>query len=193
MLNAGFLREAEELAKKALSIEEHHKNVPNLAARLREAPEDEEKRLTEVTEKVRARAAFYRQLGASLTLPTPNAVAPKWKAPEATLGCQLQGDNLRFFGSYEKATNLLGLAGLLSGTSATTTTVTHRIEFNGRLRGHMFAGTVTRQRDGQPTGLLDGTPSKVLMYLSEDESTLYVLENYASPSASVYEIVCVQN
>jgi hypothetical protein len=186
LLNAGFFDYADAECKKALAIPDYHKNVAILLNRLKDAPEEEEKKLQATLEEAKAKIAFYRQLGTGVMLETPSVIAPKWTAPEGTLGAQLNNEALRLFGSYERPAS--PLAGLFSGGLAAPNT-THRIEYSGRMRGRMFVGTVMRTRDGAHTSLLDGVPTKTLMHLSADGSELSVMENYVSASPSFYVLL----
>jgi hypothetical protein len=183
LLNAGFFDDADAECKKALAIPDYHKNVATLLNRLKDVPEEEDKKLQETLEKAKAKVAFYRQVGTGVMLETPSVIASKWTASEGTLGAQLSNEALRLFGSYERPSSSLG--GLLGG-GPTAPNTTHRIEYSGRMRGRMFVGTVMRTRDGAHTSLLDGVPTKTLMYLSADGSVLSVMENYVSASPSFY-------
>ena len=186
LLNAGFFDDADTECKRALAIPDYHKNVAILLNRLKDVPEEEEKKLQETLENAKAKVAFYRRLGMSVMLETPSVIAPKWTAPEGTISAQLNNEALRLFGSYEQPASPLAraLGGVLSAPNTT-----HRIEYSGRMRGRMFVGTVMRTRDSAPTLMLDGVPTKTLMRLSADGSELSVMENHVSASPSFYVLL----
>jgi tetratricopeptide (TPR) repeat protein len=186
LLNAGFFEEANELCKKALALPRYDKNVPLLLNRLQAVDDDEEQKLKEALEKVKAKAAFYRELGKSAVVETPRAIASIWRAREGILTAELANDELKLTGNYEVPASRL--AGLLAGEFHSSPNEKYNIEFSGCLYGRMISGAVTRKREGGATTLLDGVPSKTLMYLSADETTLNVMENVSSPQPKFYEL-----
>ena len=76
LLNAGFFDEAKVECKKALAIQDYHKNVATLLNRLKEAPDEEETKLKEALEKVKGKADFLRDLGAKALLRLPKKSTP---------------------------------------------------------------------------------------------------------------------
>jgi hypothetical protein len=75
LLNGGFFEEANELCKKALAQPRYDKNVPILLNRLQAVDDDEDKKFKAALEKVGAKAAFYRELGRSAVVETPQTIA----------------------------------------------------------------------------------------------------------------------
>ena len=185
-LNDGFFEEADELCKKAFAQPEWDKNVPLLLNRLQTVDDEEDGKLKEALEKVKAKAAFYRELGRSAVAETPDRIAGTWEAPEGTITAELVDDELKLTGTYERS--LAGLAGLLAGGIFTPPNEKYKIEFSGYLRGRMFSGTVKRMREGGPTSLMGDFPSKTLMHLSADGMTFSVMENISSPQPTFYEL-----
>jgi tetratricopeptide (TPR) repeat protein len=189
LLNGGFFEEANELCKTALAVPEYHKSVPSLLSRLQAVDDEEDQKLNQALEKVKTKAAFYRELGRNAVAETPRTIATKWTAREGTLTATLANDELKFSGNYEVPTNLLyGVGGAFAPPNDK-----YRIEFSGYLRGRMFAGTVTRKREGGALAMLDGVPSKTLMYLSADGMTLNVMENASSTQLTLYELRVVDS
>ena len=187
LLNGGFFDEANELCKKALAMPKYDKNVPILLNRLQAIDDDEDQKLKEALEKVKAKAAFYRELGRSAVVETPRAIATKWTAREGVLTADLANDELKLAGNYEVPANrLYGIGGTFAPPNDK-----YRIEFSGYLRGRMFSGTVTRTRESGAFGMLDGVPSKTLMYLSADGMTFNVMENASSTQSTLYELQVV--
>jgi hypothetical protein len=95
-------------------------------------------------------------------------------------------DELKLTGNYEVPASRL--AGILAGGTFTPSNERYKIEYSGYLRGRMFSGTVARTREGGTATLLDGVPSKTLMYLSADGMILNVMENVSSPQPRLYEL-----
>jgi tetratricopeptide (TPR) repeat protein len=187
LLSGGFFEEADELCKKALALPEYHKNVPVLLSRLSSVDDDETKKLKDELDKVKAKAAFFSDLGKSAVAETPVIIAPTWIAPACELKGVLRNDELMLAGNYETLAG--GLLGILAG--GTHSSEKYKIEYSGYLRGRMFSGTVTRTREGVAVGLLNSFPSKTLMYLSADGTTFKVMENAFSPQPTFYELRAV--
>lgn len=188
-LNGGFFEEADELCKKALAMPRYDKNVPILLNRLQAVDDDEDKKVKEALDKVKAKAEFYRELGRSAVVETPRVIATAWAAREGILAAELVNDDLKLTGNYEVPANQIARA--LVGGLFTPPNDKYKIEFSGHLRGRMFSGTVARTREDGPATLLDGVPSKTLMHLSADGTTLSVMENVSSPQPTLYALTAV--
>jgi hypothetical protein len=189
LLNGGFFEEARELCENALARETYNKNVPILLNRLQSVDEDEEKKLNKALERVKTKAAFYRELGKSAVAETPRVIAKSWAAREGTLAAELSNDELKLIAHYNMPANQL--AGVLAGGIFSPTAYKYKIEFSGHLRGRMFSGSVVRAREGGAAGLFDGLPSKTFMYLSEDGVVLNVMEDISSQQPTFYEIPAI--
>lgn len=111
LLTAGFLKEAKALCDKALALGQYHQNVPELARRIIEVPDEENTKLDETLEKVTAKASFYRKLGAAALKPAPTVIGPQWKAPEGILHSAIDTNSLTLIGTFERPAN--PFAGLL--------------------------------------------------------------------------------
>jgi tetratricopeptide (TPR) repeat protein len=187
-LEAGFFPEAKEIAERAASIEGHHKNVPILQTQLNDAPETEEKTLTDTLEKTKEKAAFYRRTGEKIMKATPANIDLNWDSPEGPLEAKIEGVSVRLLGSQQRPT----LAGILtSQIGGVGHMVTHRIEYAGRIRGEVITCQVKRSRDGDPPpSLLSSAGEKVdvVMIFNDDHSELSVMENPASAHARFYTI-----
>jgi len=186
LLASGFSKEANELCKRALAATDFDKNVPTLLNRLQVVDDEEDQKLKEALEKVKAKAAFYRELGKNAVVETPTAIAKTWAAREGTLTAQLTDDQFKLIGNYEMpASGLTAVLGI-----ATPVSEKYLIEYSGYLCGRMFSGTVTRTREGVTAGLWD-FPSKTLMYFSPDGTILNVMENASSPQPTFCELRAV--
>ncbi len=188
LLSAGFAREAKELCDKALTINGYPSNVLDLAKRLREVREEETNKLTETLEKVKAKAAYFRQLGEALLVTAPIDIAAKWTSPDGPLEATLNGSSVRFFGAEKRPVN--ALAGVTTGMLVAQKTVVHKTEYVGRLRGNAISGTVkrTRQGDDAVSMLSADNTNKVAMCFSTDRAELFVMESPSSAAPRFYSI-----
>ena len=177
LLRAGFIDEAAELANKAVKLETYHANITDLLKRLKEAPEEEEKKEAEALEKTKSKAAFYRQLGGAALAQTPSEIGKKWETPEAELSASLDGMDVRIWGSYEQDANALMGVGLLGGILRQK--VVRHVEYVLKLRGNLLIGEVKRTTDGEtsPSLIALGMDNrKVVMYFDPDGTVLHVME-----------------
>jgi hypothetical protein len=177
LLGAGFIDEAAEKAKKAVELGTYHAKITDLLKRLKEVPEEEEKKEAEALEKVRPRAAFYRQLGNAALAQTPNEIGEKWEAPEAVLSASLDGMDVRIWGSYEQDANSLMGVGLLGGIIRQR--VVRNVEYILKLRGSLLVGEVKRVTDGETSPSLIALgmgKRKVVMYFEPDGTVLHAME-----------------
>ncbi len=86
-----IIEEAKQRAAKAIEFDDYHENINDLLSRLKEVSEEENKQQDEVLEKVKAKAAFYRQLGEAAVAAAPIEIAQRWESPDGTL----EGKNCR--------------------------------------------------------------------------------------------------
>jgi tetratricopeptide (TPR) repeat protein len=176
LLHAGFVDEAAQRAKLAMKSEKYHANITDLLKRLKEIPEEEERKEAETLQKVRPKAAFYRQLGIAALAQTPDEIGDKWETPEAVLSASLNGRDVRIFGSFEQDANAFEAAGILGGILSRK--VVRRVDYRLKMRGNLLVGEVRRTTDGESPSLLalgmnDG---KLVMYFDPDRTVLHVME-----------------
>jgi tetratricopeptide (TPR) repeat protein len=186
LLRAGFVGEAAELAKKALSFDSYHSSIADLLKRLKEIPEEEMKKEMEALGKVKAKALFYRHLGEAAVAEAPTEMQGKWQAPEAILDASLDGTNVRIWGSYEQDEKAV-TGGLLAGIVHRK--VTRRVQYTLKLRGNLLVGEVERSTDGNASLsilALGLASTKVAMYFEAGRTELRVMEGL-----SFYTLKCV--
>lgn len=192
LLTAGFLKEAKALCDKALALGQYHQNVPELARRIIEVPDEENTKLDETLEKVTAKASFYRKLGAAALKPAPTVIGPQWKAPEGILHSAIDTNSLTLIGTFERPPNpFAGLLGPSLGLPVPTPKmITHRTIFVGEIRGNVVIGQVKRTSDGDDSSLLSQAMNsgKVLMFFNDDHTELSVMENPDSVSPKFYTL-----
>ena len=176
LLHDGFIEEASELANKAIQLGNYHANITDLLKRLKEIPEDEDKKETEALEKVKPKATFYRRFGNAALMETPAEIGDKWRGPETEFNASLEGSNVRIVGSFEADDN--PFAAFVDGVVRRK--VTRRIEYTLKLRGNVLIGEVKRTTDGQQSSsflALGSNSRKVRMYFDADRRVLYGMES----------------
>jgi tetratricopeptide (TPR) repeat protein len=125
LLHLGFLHEAQQQADNAISIKPHHKNVADLVKRLSEIEDEEAAKLNEILEKVKAKAAFYRKIGAGILATSPRNIAAKWNSPDGILEAKLNGATVQFSGVFERSNPF---AGILSQMGAVSNKSIYRVK-----------------------------------------------------------------
>lgn len=183
-LSAGFLEEARQLCDKALQASNYHKSIPQLLVRLRDVPDEEQKKLDDVLENVKPKAAFYRKAGEAVALPQPKTFYEKWESPECVLDAVVEGTKVRMSGAYESAGS--ALAGLVSGGFVLPPPVKNKLEYVGELRGRAIFGTVSRVREGQSTSVFDLASNRVKVLMCLGEREIHVMENVMGPAPKFY-------
>jgi tetratricopeptide (TPR) repeat protein len=170
LLQAGFVDEAKSICAKALAIEGFHKNVGQLSTAILENDGTETKTVNSTLDEAKPRIAFYKLFGVALALPEPTGSANAWTGPDCEMTLDIMGDQVRFYGCFERSGNSLPVAML--GQSISRRPVRHEIEYTGVLRGRTVIGKIKRSSDEQPSGNFlssAGEPEGFLMVISEDE------------------------
>lgn len=185
LLRAGFLEEAKGRAQAAIKVDDYNQNINDLLKRLREMPEEEEKKQADALSKVQKQADFYRLLGVASLKPRPERVAPHWDSPDGVLTAILVGDEVTFEGTQLRDQN--ALVGLLAGGARTK--VLHRTKIVARLRGAMLVGEIKRSRDGEMPSLAAGVfDMKVKVEMCLHQNSISVMESHGSGEPRFYEM-----
>jgi len=177
LISVGFLSEAQGEIDKALAIRGYHKNVGRALARLKDIPDDEDKRQTEVLSKTKAKSNFYAQFGRAVSRPKPRDILEEWEGPDCALRVELEAKVFHAIGSFEQLPNPLSLIGALTSSAAPRRRI--QIEYRGGIHGCAISAYVTRRNEDDPAPtLLDSTERQTtaLMYFSDDATLLNVME-----------------
>ena len=190
LMGAGFLKEAQEKFDKALTIKDYHRNVGQGLARLKDIPEEEDKKEQEVLEGAKKKAEFYRLLGKAVSQP-PLDLGGRWQGPNCEFAVTVSGRKMRAVGSYERDSNAL-FSALLPGSKLMTK---YQVEYEGTVTGRQIEGEVRRVRDGGGSAStsilgLNDTKSKVLIVVG-DSGVFKVMENPHSTSPTFYELKAI--
>jgi tetratricopeptide (TPR) repeat protein len=179
MLNVGLLAEARAICEKALAHKGFHKNVGHLLVRLNDVSAEEDKAQDEVLEKSRPKIEFYRGFARSLSLAEPKRLDGAWASPECAMNVVVANAEIEISGDYEQNANSYGVVGMLSLRRM----VRRHVQYRGTFSGRAVFATVQRSEDGSSVAaslLGQSGEGKVLMYVSDDETEINVMEN---PSA----------
>jgi tetratricopeptide (TPR) repeat protein len=189
----GFLSEAQAQCDKAVKKEDkedYDGQVGALIARIKEVPNEEEKRLAEALLKSALKSDFYRTFGKAIARPSPAKLPIRWQGPDCDLEMSVDGKSTRMLGSFERRPNPIALA--LTG-SASAPNSRHSLEYAGELNGCAIIADVTRRAEGdnQPRrSLLDvaGATARAFMIVNEDLTEIRVMENPYSSSPTFYSL-----
>ena len=199
LIGTGFLPEAQKICDEALKLEDIHKNVGKTLGRLKEVPEEEDKKETDAIEKVRPISEFYKQFGRAIAMPTPNTLATAWQGPDCNLSVTFLGSAFRALGTYEVSATRGLLAGLLGSDDALSKTnrapTRYVIEYQGTARGRAIEASVVRRREDEqvkmPSLLNSGEENPtVLMLINDNGNEIRVLEKAKNSSPRFYRFTC---
>jgi tetratricopeptide (TPR) repeat protein len=195
LMGAGFVTEARAVCEAAIAIKDHHKNVDASLSRLKELPEEENKKESEVLERARPISDFYREFGAGLTRPLPSELAHQWRGPDCALAIRLEAGKLTARGTYERAQGGL-IAAMMSIEGFTgrpdAAPLRFQVEYVATARGSALMGKVERIREGEvlekatSTLLTQEAGSTVMMVVSIDGKSIRVLERSKNSNPRVY-------
>jgi tetratricopeptide (TPR) repeat protein len=190
LMNVGMTEEAQTKLDKALVIKNYHKSVTDSLSRLKEIPEEEEKELEKLLDKMRPKEEFYGSIARAVAHVLPESLPDRWAGSDCVLELSLSNENIRLTGTYEADANPFALY-----LPYASRKVKHRIEYAARLLGHSVIGVVKRTKENAEstavaTSLLatgDADPI-VFMVLSDNQTELRVMENPYSTNPRFYSI-----
>jgi tetratricopeptide (TPR) repeat protein len=196
LIRSGFLSEAESICERAMEIKDYHKNVGYAITRIKDQPEEEEKKENEITLKATPVGEFYKVYGQALIKESIPNVEGIWEGKQCPLNIEIQNGKFKGIGTYEQKTlsGLLGygLAGLASAQPAKV--IKYLIRYDGTVTGHAIKGTIFIEEEGKnkPAAsvleLFEKTKD-VLMIISDDLTEFRVYEKSASESDRFYSLV----
>lgn len=73
-LSVGFAKNAQELCDNALEVEGYHKNVSHVLAKIKDLPDQEEKKLEKILERAKPKNEYYRMVGRAMALAEPKDI-----------------------------------------------------------------------------------------------------------------------
>lgn len=175
LMRAGFIDLALLEHKRAIALENPHKNVGQMFSALQSVPEQEEKRQTHLIEGAKKRVVFLQKLGAATVLTEMASVGGSWQGPECVLTGSLTDGTINFEGFFERANPFgMGIFGAIGGPSKTETNVRHKIVYSGKARGRAVFGEITSGRDGAASDLGLNT-SAAYMFFGDDGTEVFIM------------------
>ncbi|MDP1677844.1 MAG: hypothetical protein Q8L88_13385 [Bacteroidota bacterium] len=109
-LHAGFFKEADSLCKKAITVKDYNQNINNCLVKLNESSEDEEKRETELLQKLNTLRDNLSEYSKSCI--TKGSIIPngKWKSEKCTIIVTANNSTFKGVGSYFEEKKGVGFA-----------------------------------------------------------------------------------
>lgn len=181
MLRVGLLSEAQAVCEKALATKDYHKNVGQLLVKLKNVPAEEDTALEEVLEKSKLKIDFYRGFGRAIGLPEPKTIEGTWVGPECPVDLRVVGGQVEITGNYEQPANPFAFA---TGMLSVRRVERRRVEYRGTLKGRAIQAVVKRsgEEDSAAKTLLSfPDEGKALLYISDDETEISMIENPSGP------------
>lgn len=191
-ITAGFLREAEDICNKALKFDNYHKNVGYAISRIKDVPQEEDKKEGETITSAKPLSDFYAKYGCAACKNALPNIAGRWRGEECTLQLEIADSVLVAEGTYEKTfsnTIALAIGGRYGAQDVRPTT--YRIRYEGAVKGFSIKGKVRTDEENKPQRasslLLDAHNFRnVLMVVSDDLSEITVLEKGTPGSNRCY-------
>jgi hypothetical protein len=195
LLDAGFVDEATQILETAQAVSDHSKNVDSTMSRAKSADEDEGEKEKSALSKAGAVSAFYREFGSAATKVVPS-LQGTWSGPECPLVVFQAGDSFVASGQFAQLPGLSVLAITeQKGGARDQSAPPLEVEYRGKVHGRTVTVTKRVRRPGKglisaaSTLLGGGESPTVLMWLSEDGSTLACMERVGTASPTYYSIV----
>lgn len=116
-LSLGFVREAQEMCDRAVAMKDYHKNVSHVLSMVRDLPDKEDEKLSELQNRTKPKAEFFSRAGRAITSTEPNELRVRWKGPRCELELKRTGDRVRLVGRYEQTNALAAWAGTGGGAN----------------------------------------------------------------------------
>ena len=150
-LKEGFLTEAQEICTKALANKEFHNNVSKTISRIKDIPEEEEKKEKQIVTEVLPFSEFYRDYGRAALLNGVTEMIGRWQGPDCELEVTIKGNRLLAEGRYEEQEGT-GLRGLfsLANPGITTRIRKYRVRYEGTVVGKSVKCVLMRGVEGEP-------------------------------------------
>ncbi len=175
----GFLKEAEDLCRKALEVPNCNQDVGQVLSEVQSTLEQEGKSEAELVKKAKPKSEFFRVIGNALVQETPTRIAKRWQGPNCILTVEIEGKSFVAKGSYTLADS--ALASMFSGNRQQQTTYSdYEVTYEGTISGRVIQGQVTNNRAGEivANSLLTIPKSKnVTLVIREGDNQIGVSES----------------
>lgn len=194
-IKAGFLEEAERICNNAVKIEDYHKNIGYAISRIKDVPEEEEKKEKETVAKGAPLSEFYREYGRAASKDDVPNITGTWDSERCPLKLEIKDGKLVAEGTYERETlaNIfaLGLGG--GGTSTSPKGTKYSARYEGIASGHTVKGSISIEEVGKPVKVRSlladaGNSKEVLMVISDNLMEIRVWEKGAADTGRFYTL-----
>lgn len=198
-MKGGFLAEARSLCEKAFQLKDFHKNIGVSDSRLKEIPEEEDRKEKDANNRASPVSEFYRFFGKQMVNRLPAKIPSKWRGPDCDLALTSTETSIQLAGEFERRSlSRLSRGFLGAPTGGEKSSERFRLQYLGKSFGCAFLGTVTRVRvdtEADAPSLL--APSEnttaVLLYLGDDLATIQVMERNAGKEFRRYQLTLVDD
>jgi tetratricopeptide (TPR) repeat protein len=191
-INAGFLKEAEEICNRALKTKDYH-NVASAISRIRDLPDEEGKEIKEIQKKAAPLSEFFKNYGNALTKPTIGEHQSRWHGDECELNITIKDNIFKAEGSYERS-SYSGLAAMLTGLPKGPDKKTkYLVRYAGSIQGKAVKATYTKASEDDPPkplsllGLGVDLSKPVLMIFSDSLEEIQVYEKVEKGGTKFYK------
>lgn len=160
-MEAGFLSEASQILRKALSDPNPHDNVTTALVRLNEIRSEETQIHKDKSQGVSAKSSFLSHVGEYLWQDGLKNFPKKIIDPDCELDVTIKGKQFVATGAFQRSD--ASLVSALAGTSSPTETANYTVEYRGRLVGKVAIGERTkriRSTRSAPSSLFDFSASQ---------------------------------
>lgn len=194
LIRAGFLEEAEGICNRAIKMENYHKNVGYAISRIKEMPEAEEKKETEIIQKATPMSDFYRDFGHALTANELGEHVGKWQGPDCELKVTIKENVFLAEGSFEQPFKPGAFSLLLAPQPTVQAQVSrYSVRYEGTVTGHAVKALYSKRKEGEgaPRSLLSSIGEErieVLMIVSDSLRQLRVYEKGAAKDSRFYTL-----
>jgi tetratricopeptide (TPR) repeat protein len=176
LLDSGFTEEAENIAKKALELDDPHQNVHSLIAAINEKKEEENKEWEKLREKSLDRQKIIRKYTAQYYIGNPDLLKGDWlvrKTHPTTI--TIEKDVIKAIWTEP--------AGALEGSS-------YEAELTGIVSGSTFEGKYTRKKsDNSPNtllGIYGNASQSCIGYVLNDGDQIKIISTKLKDDLSLY-------
>ncbi len=195
LINAGFLKEADEICNRAIKIKDYHKNVGQAISRIKAIPDEEQNKGKQVLDKAKPLSEFFRDYGRAAAQNEMTNETGRWRGPDCELLITIKVNTFLAEGDYElprsDSTLRLALLGFPHFDKPPQMDRYH-VKYSGEIYGHTVKCTVVRQNvvDLTPSTLLGqmANQKQALMIASETLREIRVYEKDSAEKGSFYKL-----
>ena len=189
LISAGFLDEAKTLCDSAVKIENYDPHIGTAIARLKEVPEEEDKKEHEILEGMKLRRSFYAAYAHACVRPIVHGVRGSWKGPDCDLNVVIENGKMEASGSFEKEVPLIYWGS--PPPSAKPNKILITIHYIGEVLGFgiRYKQWVHEGTNVPSTGT--GPKKEGLMIISDDLTQMKVYEKGKRTEEKFYELIAM--